>query len=1243
MMSSSKKKKLSIDKSQAKMTSFFSVGNKTPTPKPQGGSPKRKRVDVGTRIKVYWPGDDAWYEGEVRGHNESKHEVAYDDGDVEHVDLETERYEVVAMNEEQRERAQRNREEAKRRRQEKAVEKTPKRRVILEEEEEDDDAPRPWKKQSTKKMSFDASDFRTRYMMTPNTATTTTVSPSSTSGSSPRILEDEDMAGVDTSQGGKGGVLPAGAHLHDTDPSMRFLTTDRHDATGRKPNDPGFDPKTMKVPAKFLKTLSEVQRQWWTVKETHADCVLFFKIGRFYELYHVDADIGVKEAGLVYMKGEQAHAGFPEPAYGKYSEVLLSKGYKVARVEQTETPDDNKARVKKAKDRGLVLDKAAKSLRREVCSLTTPGTRLYTYLDDLDAVVANDGPLCAVVVDNSGGESKTKEKSGRYGVCLLDAPTGSFTLAEFDDDVQRSRLRTLLSERQPVEILLPCPLAQVESEANVQLRDIVTRCVRRLRPNQAVNIEPSYDPWDFDQTVAEISESLPKASKKSSKLQDTTRWPAVLRQAVDGRAELAVQALGSVVSWLGRGLVDHELLTMGNFDSYAPPDQQVAAAPTEKSAIVVGCDEAAIARGERAVRREEAARKAGGSVQDQDDDDEESSSSLENASSSSSRRMTLDATTLKHLEILSSSAPDGKTGSLWSFLDCAKTPCGSRKLKSWLARPLFNVGDINSRSDAVSTLVEAKEEAEAIRAKLAKIPDLERLLQQLHTLGSTRRAPPGPDDDEDLSMSEKHPDSRAVLFDAIKLNGRKVQQLCKALDGLRRCEKAVLLAREHFDNHNEHSGRTTNTGGLLRRCLSAFPRIEEHLRPFESGFDLKRAQKDGTLEAAPGADDAYDAAKDDEARVLGRLENWLEDKKRELRCSEASFVMTARDRYALKLPDDLVSKSSFKIPSDWTQKSKSKKYVSFSVPEVVREVERLEAAEKRVQAAKVDQLRSLFAAFDSRRSRWALAVESISTLDALLALAHVSRRDGFCRPVVRNGDDDHNQVLKITNGAHPCLEETCSQVVGNDLQLGGDDEQYSPSVLLLTGPNMGGKSTLLRHVCVSAVLAQTGAYVRADEFVFSPVDRIFTRLGASDRILDGQSTFMVELLETASVLKHATPKSLCILDELGRGTATFDGCAIAHCVVDHLVENVRGCRALFATHYHNLVQGWAHHPSVQLGHMDCIVESDVECVFLYKLVPGLSPRSFGINVARMAHLDDSIIQIAKQKSAEFEEAVKKRG
>ena len=323
------------------------------------------------------------------------------------------------------------------------------------------------------------------------------------------------------------------------------------------------------------------------------------------------------------------------------------------------------------------------------------------------------------------------------------------------------------------------------------------------------------------------------------------------------------------------------------------------------------------------------------------------------------------------------------------------------------------------------------------------------------------------------------------------------------------------------------------------------------------------------------------------------------------------------------------------------------KYRTSCVAQLVQE---LEVALEVQKARKARGMQLIFAKFDSMRSRWAAAAQATALLDALGSLAKTATKPGFCRPKILDCAPGSEPSLKIVQGRHPCVENTFnnSDFIPNDLALGTASEVDSSRVLLLSGPNMGGKSTLLRQTCLIAILAQIGSYVPAEECELTPIDCIFTRLGASDRILLGQSTFFVELAETAAALRGATRRSLVIMDELGRGTSTFDGTAIAGATVKHLVERSK-CLSLFATHYHSLLDEWRSEPKVRLGHMECLVQDengDAEAeasngnssiTFLYTLGKGTCPKSFGINVARLASLPDEVLVKAKRVSTEFEE------
>mmetsp|Transcript_48637 Transcript_48637/g.55107 ORF Transcript_48637/g.55107 Transcript_48637/m.55107 type:complete len:475 (+) Transcript_48637:1-1425(+) len=392
----------------------------------------------------------------------------------------------------------------------------------------------------------------------------------------------------------------------------------------------------------------------------------------------------------------------------------------------------------------------------------------------------------------------------------------------------------------------------------------------------------------------------------------------------------------------------------------------------------------------------------------------------------------------------------------------------------------------------------------------------------------------------------------------------------------------------------------------------------------------------------------------------------------------ANIKPESKDKYLIELP------VTVEVPTDFFVKGKrgagQKRINKYSTPVVVELVKTLESAHEIQQSRKAKGMQIIFAKFNYQRPLWSLAASITGILDALGSLAIMAgTNQGYCRAEIlecsSSTTNGQQPLINIVQGRHPVIENTftsvsSSEFIPNDLQLGqqqrptnnndkmnndDDNDNESARLLLLSGPNMGGKSTMLRQTCLIAILAQIGSYVPAESCQLTPIDCIFTRLGASDRILLGQSTFFVELAETAAALRGATRRSLVIMDELGRGTSTFDGTAIASATVKHLVERSQ-CLTLFATHYHSLLDEWKEAPNVRLGHMQCIVDADDDdddddnvqsgggssnnngnITFLYTLGPGSCPRSFGINVAKLAGLPEEVLVNAKLVSAEFED------
>jgi DNA mismatch repair protein MSH6 len=937
----------------------------------------------------------------------------------------------------------------------------------------------------------------------------------------------------------------------------------------------------------------------------------------------MDSDIGVNVLGFSHMKGLEGHSGFPESAYGKMCEQLINAGYKVARVEQTETPDQLKIRNKSSKG------KNAGVVNREVCAVSTVGTRTFCYMDT-DTLFADNsggegtGPLLAISeimldqppITTTSGEASNDDAPPavcEYGVCLIDTVRGTVTLGQFADDKLRSRLHTLLATTAPSEFVLEnsaskdlrqmiknnCPRANVESVGSLASlppsRAIDPKIQRRqTRPGP-------FNPWDPAVTIREIHRKsyFPRGSKTEGQ-DDESRWPQILRACVEGSANLAVSALGGGIFYLQRSLVDYETMTMAEVRAYIPPISTAA-----------DVTNTANSKGNASLSQiyEE-------NVASQDAPQDANTTAI-----ITTDHMQLDGITLENLEILANQADGTVRGSLWGRINKAKSPHGQRLLRGWLLRPLFKKADIDRRADAVSELVSgsaafAMSEA---RGKLQKIGDIERLLSRVHSMGNVE-----PD----------HPANRQVLYEGKTHTKRKVQDFSKLLKGLDIVDKIIDLFAD-VDVSSPFLAKIvhrTDKGGC-------FPLIKDQLGWFVQNFNAKKAEE-GEFEPTPGMDEDYDKACANAEGALQRLDDLKRQYIEQIPGARGNFVwantkLEQKDKYLIELP------VSVKVPSSFIVKGKrgtgSKQISKYATAETEAAVKIYEQALAQKKEGRSRGIEATFRKFDDSRALWSTAVQVSAMLDALGALADVSAEPGMCRPTIL--DDSHKTTVNIVGGVHPCVQTTHTggDFVPNDASLGGD----AARVLLLSGPNMGGKSTLLRQTCLISIMAQLGMFVPATSCKLTPFDRIFTRLGSSDKILAGQSTFFVELSECAAALRGASARSFVIMDELGRGTSTFDGTAIAHAVIKHLVEETK-CLTMFATHYHSLLEDMEGREGVMLGHMQCHVEDD-SVTFLYQLADGACPESFGINVARLAALPEGVLRIAQEKSEQFETDMARAG
>ncbi|XP_015218440.1 DNA mismatch repair protein Msh6 [Lepisosteus oculatus] len=981
------------------------------------------------------------------------------------------------------------------------------------------------------------------------------------------------------SQTSSGGAAGSGATVWDHEKLDWLQDGKRKDAKRRKQTDPDYDPCTLFVPEDFFNKATPGMRRWWQLKSEMFDAVLFYKVGKFYELYHMDAVIGVNELGLTFMKGTWAHSGFPEIGFARFSDVLVQKGYKVARVEQLETPEMMEARCK-SMVRPTKFDRV---VRREVCRVITKGTQTYSVLDGAPSESHSKYLLCIK-------EKAVEETSGcqhTYGVSFVDTSVGKFYVGQFQDDRHCSRFRTLVAHYNPAQVLFE------KGNPSAETRKILKAS---LASAMQEGLHPGSQFWDASKTLKVLAEEdyFKENGTKNGDAKETL--PAVLRAMTSesdtlgltpGEGyELALSALGGCVFYLKKCLVDQELLSMGKFEEYVPLDVEM--------------------------------NQAGGST---------------SFFAKTQQRMVLDGVALTNLEILQNAATGTAEGTLLERLDTCCTPFGKRLLKQWLCAPLCNPFSISDRLDALEDLMAVPDKMAESTELLKKLPDLERLLSKIHSMGSPLK-------------SKDHPDSKAILYEETTYSKRKIADFLSALEGFKIMQQIISAFQPAVKDFRSK---------LLRQVVTfkaeseegLFPDLSGELNRWDTAFDHQKARNTGIITPKSGFDPEFDQALIGIKQTEASLQEYLDRQRKRLGCKAIVYWGTGRNRYQMEIPDSVTDRY---VPEDYEVKSTKKGCKRYWSKDIERLLGDLVSWEEKRDGALKDCMRRLFYNFDKNHKDWQTAVECMAVLDVLLCLARYSQGgDGpMCRPDVLLPEDSGSQPFLLLSGSrHPCIAKTFfgDDFIPNDVCIGcaggeeGEDGQAS--CVLVTGPNMGGKSTLMRQCGLVVILAQLGCYVPAESFKLTPVDRVFTRLGASDRIMAGESTFFVELSETASILHHGTCHSLVLLDELGRGTATYDGTAIASAVVKELAANIK-CRTLFSTHYHSLVEDFSHYPAVRLGHMACMVENECEdpsqetITFLYKFICGACPKSYGFNAARLANIPEDVIQTGHRKAKEFE-------
>ncbi|XP_053954107.1 probable DNA mismatch repair protein Msh6 [Anastrepha ludens] len=924
------------------------------------------------------------------------------------------------------------------------------------------------------------------------------------------------------------------------------------DKQGRRPDHPDYDPTTLYVPDKYLNSLSPGVRQWWILKSDNYDCVLFFKVGKFYELYHMDAEIGVQELGFVYMRGEFAHSGSPEVSFDKMSSILVDRGYKVARVEQTETTDMMSERCKKIK-----ATKFDKVVRREICQISNRGTQVFGTQCQ---ITPHHQPnyMLAVVEKNESSCSK-------YGVCYVDTSIGDFYIGEFEDDKNGSRLLTLLSHHMPV--LLIYERGSLSERTQEIFRTMLSAILKDPLPANGSKV------CSAEKTLKQFAENY--YAKMSDGKNSADNWPLALRTMQSESdhlgltprddCKLALKALGQCVMYLKRCQLEEKVLPMARYHLYTPPDMLNESTKAEKPQLA----------------QQQTARR---------------------------RHMVIDATTLANLRIT------GEEYSLQATLDNCCTKFGKRLLHHWICSPSCELDVIVERQQAITELVKHAMVLQDLRALLAPMPDFERHLAQIHLFGNKR-------------ISEGHPDGRAILFEEKLYNKKKIQNFIGILKGFTALMEIPTLL-EGFESP------------LIKRLTQlqptgVFPDMAEQLEFFKNAFDHETGAKTGVIAPEQGVDADYDEVLEKINSINATFKDYLTEQEKFFGCRLTPGG--EKNRFQLEVPENAARKAGKAYQLEGQRKG-NKPVRRFSTNETRSLVKQLQNAELERDAILKDLARRIFEKFSNHYELWKQCVDCVANLDVLASLTEYARgQQVICVPELQEQNADQQPFVDIAEGYHPCAP--VDTFIPNGITLGTGETPAPLSIL--TGPNMGGKSTLMRQVGLLVVMAQIGAHVPAAHCRMSLVDRIFTRLGAQDDIMAGQSTFLVELNETSLILKHATVNSLVLLDELGRGTATYDGTAIAASVVNYLAD--LKSRTLFSTHYHNLIEYFHKDTRITLGHMACMVENeDTEdptqetVTFLYKYTAGACPKSYGFNAAKLAGMPQPIIKRAYELSKRVE-------
>lgn len=934
------------------------------------------------------------------------------------------------------------------------------------------------------------------------------------------------------------------------------------DQKGRTVRDQDFDLSHIKAPLAQRDAPKDEKlhftpalTQYWEVKRDYFDKILFFKLGKFYEMFYTDACIMQGLCDLKWMgHDEKAHVGFPESSLHTYAQRAVNAGFSVTVVEQMETPHDLKER-QSAEETG----NKPKAVKREICEVYSQGTIAHhdmigpeaNYLACLffhSQLDSGDGEIGPPTTKDTHWAAASvikadsmKNYTASFSCVLVDVASSRICyINQLDEMPGRPGLRALMAHVTPREILLH----------RHQLPEDLIAVLSTLPQKPSI----TYAPASATTSAVLATDKLRgHFIVEGTNVGDSSKGAALLLEVCSFVPTLRL-ALLECCEYLQSLFLKERVIAFSRMEPYMANE--------------------------------------------------------------SSKHMCLDAAAMRALEVLVSGSGKEEDTLLYNMDQC-KASFGSRLLRRWLTAPLASCDVINERLDVVEWLTENMDLTRELRENMSKLPDLERMTSR-------------------VSSQAIQVQRGAVYFSDTAQ--KKLKQFVSLLDSFVQAQDCASCYETYVIELGE-SPPCSRLRDLLtwQKNGGLFPNLTEQVEAIK---ELLHHDESDQIVPVPGMFSEYDAVIDEIKEADAALREyaqgclWTDELQMNIPKSDLGNIrfVDIKFKYELEVPEriwkDVVKKKRDEGADVWMT-SCHKTVVRFQTAEIKARAYQLSVLESKKQTLMYPFLQKIYKAFHDRSDFFIAAMSILAEVDVYCNFAHTASTWGYgpyTRPIL-NTQSSASSSIKVIKGYHPVV---CKRInyVPNDFNLGNESEPCK--TIVITGPNMGGKSTLARQVALLSIMAQVGSFVPASTFELTPLDRIFTRVGAYDSILEGKSTFYVELEEVDSFLKHATSRSLGIIDEFGRGTSIEEGAALALATVRYVAEHIK-CLCLFSTHFqHQFERHLLNQNSlIAFYHMASTADEDAKkVIFLYKFLKGLCPKSHGLKVARLAGVPADVMDDA---------------